>query len=76
MSETAPVKAKAVFGQVDVNTLKVVAAFPSQSEAERHTGIPRTNICRDLRQARGILLAFCTVVKLRSDSKTNFCGLK
>jgi hypothetical protein len=38
--------------QVDVNTLKVVATFPSQSEAERQTGIPRprTKVRRDLRQ--------------------------
>jgi hypothetical protein len=31
----APVKASAVIGQVDVGTLKPVATFPSQSEAER-----------------------------------------
>jgi hypothetical protein len=63
MSETAPVKAKAAIEPVDVNTLKLVAAFPSQSEVERHTGIPRRNICRDLRQARGRVLALCRVVK-------------
>jgi hypothetical protein len=54
-SETAPAKAKqasAVIEQVDINTLKVVATFPSQSEAERQTGIPRTTIHRGLRQGR------------------------
>jgi hypothetical protein len=49
-TETALAKASAVIEQVDVNTLKVVATFPSQSEAERQTGIPRTNIRRGLRQ--------------------------
>jgi hypothetical protein len=39
--ETAPVRASAVIEHVDVITLKVVATFPSQSEAERQTGIPR-----------------------------------
>jgi hypothetical protein len=53
MSETAPVNASAnAIEQVDANTLKVVATFLSQSEAERQTGIPRTNIRRGLRQGR------------------------
>jgi hypothetical protein len=51
-SETAPVKASAGIEQVDVHTLKVVATFPSQSEAERQTGVSRTDIRRGLRQGR------------------------
>jgi hypothetical protein len=51
-SEKAPVKASAVIEQVDVNTLKVVATFPSQSEAERQTGIPRAKIGRGLREGQ------------------------
>jgi hypothetical protein len=46
------VKASAVIKQVDANTLKVVATFPSQIEAERQTGIPRSNISRGLRRGR------------------------
>jgi hypothetical protein len=34
-SEIVSVKASVVIEQVDVNTLKVVATFPSQIEAER-----------------------------------------
>ena len=62
----APVKASAVIGQADVNTLKVVATSPSQIEAERQTGISQTNILRGLRQSRslGILLGFRTVAML------------
>jgi hypothetical protein len=48
------VRASTVVAQVDVKTLKVVAKFPSQSEAERQTGIPRTNIRRYLRQGRSL----------------------
>jgi hypothetical protein len=55
-SETAPTKAKAVTSvlieQVDANALKVVAAFPSQSEAERQTDSLRRNIRRGLRRGR------------------------
>jgi hypothetical protein len=51
-SETASVKASTMIEQVDANTLQAVATFSSQSEAERQTGIPRTNISRSLRQGR------------------------
>jgi hypothetical protein len=51
-TETASVKASTVIEQVDANTLLVVATFSSQCEAERQTGIPRTNIRRSLRQGR------------------------
>jgi hypothetical protein len=54
MSDTEPVKASVVIEQVDVNTLKVVATFPSQSEAERQISIPRTNISRSLRRGRSL----------------------
>jgi hypothetical protein len=60
-TETEPVKASAVIEQIDVNTLKVVATFPSESEAERQTGISRTNIRRGMREGRP---AVCTVAKL------------
>jgi hypothetical protein len=52
-SEKAPVKASAVIEQVDVSTVKVVPnfpSFPSESEAEQQSGIPRTNIHRGLCQ--------------------------
>jgi hypothetical protein len=42
--ETAPAVTSALIEQVDVNTFKVVAMFPSHSEADRQTGIPRTHI--------------------------------
>jgi len=38
--------------QVDAKTMNVVATFPSQSEAERQTGITRKCINRSLRQGR------------------------
>jgi hypothetical protein len=34
--------------QVDINTLKGISAFPSQVEAERQSGIPRSDISRGL----------------------------
>jgi hypothetical protein len=72
-SEMAPVKASAVIGQVDVNTLKVVATSPSQMEGERQTGIPRTNIRRGLRQSRSLkrLSAFRTVAMLLNHEAEN-----
>jgi hypothetical protein len=63
-SETAPGKASAMIEQVDVSTLKVVATFPSQREAERQTGIPRTNIQRGLRQGRPLGGYFWRSVRL------------
>jgi hypothetical protein len=39
-------------------TLKVVATFPSQSEAERQTGFARSNISRGLRQGQPLGDAF------------------
>ncbi len=63
-SETAPVKASAVIEQVDVNTLKVVATFPSQNKAERRTGIPRLDISRGLRQGRPLGGYFWRSVRL------------
>jgi hypothetical protein len=63
-NETAPVKASAVIQQVDVNTLKVVATFSSESEAERQTGIPRTTIRRGLRQGRSLGGYFWRSVRL------------
>jgi hypothetical protein len=50
--EMAPVKTSSMIEQVDVKTLKVVATFSSQSEAERKTGISRSSIRRGLRQGR------------------------
>jgi hypothetical protein len=69
-TETGPAKtmamASTVIEQVDVNTLKVVATFPSQSEAERQTGIPRTNIRRSLRQGRPLGGYFWRSVRMQS----------
>jgi hypothetical protein len=71
-SETAPAKAMTMIEHVDYNTLTFVATFPSQSEAERQTGISRT-----------MLLAVCTpFVKLlliyEADNLVlmTFCSLK
>jgi hypothetical protein len=67
-TETAPTKtmamASTVIEQVDVNTLKVVATFPSEGEAEGQTGIPRTNISQSLRQGRPIGGYFLGSVRL------------
>jgi hypothetical protein len=63
-TETAPVKASTVIEQVDVNTLKVVATFPSQIEAERQTGISRSDISRGLRQGRPLDGYFWRSVRL------------
>jgi hypothetical protein len=64
--ETVPVKASAVIEQVDVNTLKVVATFPSRSEAEQQTGIPRANISRGMHQGRPVGGYFWRAVRLHS----------
>jgi hypothetical protein len=63
---SASASALAVIEEVDVNTLKVVATFPSQSEAERQTGIPRTDIRRSLRQGRPLVEYFWRSVRLLS----------
>jgi hypothetical protein len=49
---------------VDVDTLKVVATFPSQSEADISLTNIRRGSCQRWLAARGILLAVRTVVKL------------
>jgi hypothetical protein len=56
MSETAPAKASApsMIEQVDANTLKIVATFPCQSEAERQTSVPRSSIHRGLCEGRPV----------------------
>jgi hypothetical protein len=65
-SETAIVKASTVIEQVDFNTLKVVATFPSQIEAEQETGVPRANISRGMRQGRPVGGYFWRSVRLQS----------
>jgi hypothetical protein len=73
-SETAPAKASApsMIKQVDANTKKVVATFNSQSEAERQTGVPQTNIRLGLCQGRPVGGGFggCTVYKAPDTSKS------
>jgi hypothetical protein len=64
-SATALVKASATIEQVDANTLRVVATFLSQREAERQTGIPRTNISRSLRQGRPVGGYFSRSVRMQ-----------
>ena len=48
-------KAAAAIEQVDVSTFKVVATFPSDSEAEQQSDMPRTSIRRDLLQVLAVL---------------------
>jgi hypothetical protein len=64
MSETAPVNASSTaIEQVDANIFESRRTFPSQSDAERQTGIPRTTIRRCLRHV-GDTFMVCTVVIL------------
>jgi hypothetical protein len=67
-NKSAPAKAVAstVIEQVDVDTLKVIATFPSQKKAERQTGIRRTNIHRGLRQGRPLGGYFWRSVRTQS----------
>jgi hypothetical protein len=65
-SETVLEKASAVIEQVDVNSLKVVATFPSRSEAEQQTGIPRAKISRGMRQGRPVGGYFWRAVRLQT----------
>ena len=58
-------KASAVIERVVADTLKVIATFPSQSEADISGTNIRRGLCQRWLAARWILLAVCTVVKLR-----------
>jgi hypothetical protein len=59
-SETA---SRTVIEKVHVNTLKVVATFPSQIEAERQTGMPRSHTSQGLRRGRPVWRYFWRYVR-------------